>query len=439
MAYSQITAIQQNIALDTTALAALDRGALVRSHFCMQRSAGSGSEPAFSYYGLEVEAIKYETAARYVGDSHDLPGLPRDLPFGGGVFAYFPYEFDGKQPDSSGAIFWFVRTLLVIDHGGGKAVLVRLMSGEFDDAAERRKLVELFSTISSSVVASRARPANQAPLDWQIDIAAADYFIAVGKVQDAIKRNEISQAILSIGLSKSTTSSVEEVFDALRKRRPSPHVFMVKSEYLSLVGASPAMHLLKQGDTLTIETDAGTRQIGQSAEETEAIKNELFASTKDREEQKMLVDETLMDLRAIAIGGKVSMPVELEVRQLGNVMHLFTVLEAQCSPRLGALEAITACLPAAAVTGAPRKGAMATVRAVESKDRGPYGGVVGLIGFNGSVDSAIILRSAWLRNGTISMRCGGGITHASIAIDEYNECHNKARAMMDAVAEAERG
>lgn len=405
----------------------------------MQRSAGGGAEPAFTYYGLEVEAVALEAAARYVGGGHDLPGLPQDLPFGGGVFAYFPYEFDSRQPDDSGAIFWLVRTLLVIDHGAGRAVLVRLMSGEFDDAAERRKLVELFSTISFSEAASRARPADPAPRDWQIDIGMADYFIAVGKVQDAIGRKEISQAILSIGLSKATTSSVEEVFDALRKRRPSPHVFMFKSEDLSVVGASPAMHLLKQGDMLTIETDAGTREIGRNAEETEAIKDELLTSAKDREEQKMLVDETFMDLRALAVGGKVSMPVELEVRQLGNVMHLFTVLEARCSPRLGAIDAITACLPAAAVTGAPRKGAMATVRAVEGKDRGPYGGVVGLIGFNGSLDSAIILRSAWLRNGTISMRCGGGITHASIATDEYNECLNKARAMMDAVAEAERG
>lgn len=437
MAPQQFTAIRRDFALDTTLLTALTRGALANASFCMQRSAAGGSEPEFTYFGFDVEALGYEAATRHVDGTCDVPGLPDGVPFAGGLFAYFPYDFDSKRPDESGAIFWLVRTLLIIDHGASKAILVRLATGAVDEAAERQKLVDQFRGVSAPLGRVGSRSAVSADRDWRVDISAADYFISVGKIQDAIERSEISQAILSIGFSKSTSASIESVFEALKRHRPSPHVFMVKSTQLALVGASPAMHLLKQGQVLTIETDAGTRQIGRSAEETEAIKRELLNSAKDREEQKMLVDETFMDLRAIAGDAQVSMPVELEVRQLGNVMHLFTVLEARCPAGLGAIEAITACLPAAAVTGRPKRGAMATIRAVEKIEREPYGGVVGLIGFDGSVDSAIILRSAWLKGGSISMRCGGGITHASVAIDEYNECLNKARAMMDAVKEAE--
>ncbi|TCR65361.1 chorismate-binding protein [Bosea sp. BK604] len=437
MATAQFTAISQEFALDAAALSELARGAVAEARFCMERSAGGGSEPEFTYFGLDVEALSHEAASRHVDGTCDLPGLPDGVPFAGGIFAYFPYDFDSREPDESDAIFWLVRTLLIIDHGASKAILVRLATGAPDEIVERQNLIDRLRTVSARLGRTGSRSALPAERDWRVDISTADYFIAVGKVQDAIERNEISQAILSIGFSKSTSATIETVFEALRERRPSPHVFMVKSGQLALVGASPAMHLLKQGQVLTIETDAGTRQIGGSAEETEAIKHELLNSAKDREEQKMLVDETCMDLRAVAVDAKVSMPVELEVRQLGNVMHLFTVLEATCPAELGAIEAITACLPAAAVTGTPKKAAMATIRAVEGIERGPYGGVVGLIGFDGSVDSAIILRSAWLKGGSIAMRCGGGITHASVAIDEYNECLNKARAIMDAVKEAE--
>ncbi|MDN5925892.1 MAG: chorismate-binding protein [Hyphomicrobiales bacterium] len=416
-------------------LAGLCRGALTSSSFCMQRSAGAGSDAEFTYYGLDIEPVDQSGASHYVGGSLDLSGLPRNAPFAGGVFVYLPYEFDGKRP-GSGTIFWLVTTLLTIDHRSNKAIMVHLASGNPDKDAERKRLADRLSAIGRLQVDGAPRT-ETIDDDWHADVSAADYSNSVGKIQDAIARAEISQAILSIGFSKSTSTTVTQVFEALRKKRPSPHVFMIKSDELSLVGASPAMHLLKRNDTIVIETDAGTRQIGKTAEETEALRNELLNSSKDREEQKMLVDETFTDLRAIAVDSRVSTPVELEVRQLGNVMHLFTVLEAKCPKNLGPIDAIVSCLPAAAVTGRPKKAAMAAIRSVERVKRGPYGGVVGLVGFDGSVDSAIILRSAWLKDGSISMRCGGGITHASVAVDEYNECLNKARAIMDSVREAE--
>ncbi len=438
MPSSRPAAIRQDFASDAATVAALTRGALAQSRFCLQRSASGGADPQFTYFGLEVEAVGYDAACRYVDGGFAVPGLPTDAPFSGGLFTYLPYEFDRSRPDDSGALFWLIRTLLIIDHGADRARLVRLVSGEVDEGAEQQRLAERFATLVDARPDVGARPAAPVARDWEIDITAADYVASVAKIQDAIARNEISQAILSIGFSKPTSSTVESIFEALRRRRPSPHVFLVKSDEISLVGASPAMHLLKRGDTLTVETDAGTRRIGLTAEETEVIRNELLNSAKDREEQQMLVDETASDLQAIAVGSRVTKPIELEIRQLGHLMHIFTVLEAKCPADLGAIDAVAACLPAVAVTGAPKRGAMATIRAVEGIERGPYGGVVGLIGFDASVDSAIILRSAWLKDGRISMRCGGGITHASVATGEYDECLNKARAMMDAVEEGER-
>ncbi|KWV55152.1 hypothetical protein AS026_37900 [Rhizobium altiplani] len=403
------------------------------SRFILQRSEGGGTPPQFSYFGLEASLISQTDADRLTRGSPEETGDSPEfakVPFKGGVFAYLPYDGGGTE----GPQFWLVSKMLVIDHVNAIAFIV--VSGAGANSTICQEIFDELVRVPNAV----ARPAATDAIEraeWAVDVSMEEYVGRIGEIQSRIGQGELQQAILSVGLSKRTNATAEAVFDVMRQRNSSPHIFLVRDEHTTLIGASPAMHLRKTGSLLTVETDAGTRRIGDTEEATQAIMQELLSSAKDLEEQKMIVDETIVDLKAIAADGKVNMPIELEVRKLGSVMHLFTVLEAEIKSDLSPLGAVLSCFPPSAVTGAPRRDAIKVIKDVERKPRGPYGGVVGMIGFDGSVDTAIILRSAWIDGDQITMRCGGGITHASVATEEYNECMNKARSMIDCVREAE--
>lgn len=436
---AQLTRIVDRLDLSRDQIEVLCSQAAKFSKFILQRSAGGGLPPQFTYFGLETSALSQSDAERL---SQLLPHQQQDcpefdkVPFKGGVFAYLPYD-DG---DAIGQQFWLVSKMLVVDHADASAFAVTVIQTE--DAGQTHR-PEACKDIVYGILAARpatgarSQPTAGSAVDWTVDVSMEDYVGRIGEIQSRIANGELQQAILSVGLSKSTAATPEAVFEVMRRRNSSPHIFLVRGKATTLIGASPAMHLRKDGSLLTVETDAGTRRIGETEEETQAIMQELLGSEKDLEEQKMIVDETVVDLKAIADHGGVRTPVQLEVRKLGSVMHLFTVLEADIRRDLNPIQAVLSCFPPSAVTGAPRQAAINVIKDVERAVRGPYGGVVGLIGFDGSVDTAIILRSAWIKGDQITMRCGGGITHASNATDEYNECMNKARSMIECVKEAE--
>jgi anthranilate synthase component 1 len=395
--------------------------------FALQRSPEAGAEADYSYYGLDVASVSRAEATALTSSSVNVRLCSGDLasvPFKGGIFAYLPYD----GPESS-HVFWLVRDLLILNHRTRQAFLSRVL---MDESSKARDWGKELCAPSANVSLGAAAETG----DWLMDVAYDEYCARLAAIQARIASGEIEQAILSLGLSKHTSAPAEEIFGELRQRNASPHVYLVRHGRTTLIGASPAMHLRKEEDVLTVEADAGTRRLGATEENTKAIERELLGSEKDLEEQRMIVDETIRDLQAIA-AGTVEVPVRLEIRRVGSVMHLFTVLKARLAMGISPIDAVMSCFPPSAVTGAPRREAMKVIREVERTERGAYGGVLGMIGFDGSVDTAIVLRSAWLQNGKVSMRCGGGITHASVAPEEYNECLNKARSIQTCVAAAE--
>ena len=431
MSQPPMTCFVEALPLDGMGFEALSAAGTAASTFVLQRSQEGGAPAEFSYYGLDVEPIKQEhadalttggTSVHYASDR--VAAAAGAIPFKGGVFVYLPYD----TVDGQGHAFWLTRVLLILVHRTSEAFVASL-SREATSGAAVAWAARLQALVANP-------PASSEDTQWQVDVTFEAYCAGIQAVQARIAAGEIEQAIYSLSLSKRTPAQAEGVFHVLQRRNASPHVFLVRHGEATLIGASPAMHLRKAGELLTVETDAGTRRLGVTEQETKAIERELLSAEKDLEEQRMIVDETIADLAAIA-SGPVEVPVRLEVRRLGSVMHLFTVLQARVAPGVTPLGAVTSCFPPAAVTGVPRRAAMAVIREVEKVARGPYGGVLGVVSLDGSVDTAIILRSAVLRDGSVVMRCGGGITHASVAADEYQECLNKARSLQSAIDEAE--
>lgn len=414
--------------------------------FIFQRAAHGASAPDFTYVGLDVEPLSLEDARALCNapevtrpSSADKDGLFGRLPFKGGVFVFVPHEFSPSRGDGPSMTAWFTRRLLAIDHGNGQAYLIHLSTSDEDESAVRAALRDWIATNRNPV--EDAAPGGAAPPrsgeEWVCDVDFDEYARRLGHIQQGISEGHLRQAILSLGMSRTTTAPPRAVFAKLRSRAAASHTFLINLDGLSVVGASPAMHLSKQGDLLSVESDAGTRRVGASAAEDRAIEQELLSSQKDIEEQQMIVEETIADVAAIARSGQVDTPVELEVRRQGQVMHLYTVLEARLNDGIGPLDAVLSCFPPAAVTGSPKAVARKYIREAEGAPRGPYAGVAGLIGLDGSVDTAVVLRSAWILGERIFLRCGGGITAASVVEEEYRECMNKAATLIDCVAAAE--
>jgi anthranilate synthase component 1 len=167
------------------------------------------------------------------------------------------------------------------------------------------------------------------------------------------------------------------------------------------------------------------------------LAKDLMTTQKDIDEQRLIVDATISDLRVIAKEGRVEILVPLELRKFSHVMHLFTIFSAALADGVSPGAAARQCFPSPATCGFPRDKAMRLYRELEQTPRGAYGGVIGLFDYAGNIDSAVVIRSVWFSNGMAYSRNGGGIVASSDPASESEECLAKARVVWEGVAAAE--
>jgi anthranilate synthase component 1 len=189
---------------------------------------------------------------------------------------------------------------------------------------------------------------------------------------------------------------------------------------------------------VTIRPIAGTRVRGKTAEEDQALADELMADPKERAEHLMLVDLGRNDVGRVAKLGAVTVTDSFFIERQSHVMHLVSNIEGKIRDGLDAVDALAAGLPAGTLSGAPKIRAMEIIDEFEKEKRGPYGGAVGYFAADGSMDTCIVLRTAIVKNGVMYVQAGGGVVADSVPEAEYQETVNKARALMAAAEEAVR-
>ena len=150
----------------------------------------------------------------------------------------------------------------------------------------------------------------------------------------------------------------------------------------------------------------------------------------------MLVDLGRNDLGRVCVPGTVEVVDFMTVRRYSHVMHLESTVTGQVCPGRTAFDVLTACFPAGTLSGAPKPRAMEIIEELEPTRRGLYGGVVGYLDFAGDCDTAIAIRTAWMRDGVAYVQAGGGIVADSDPVAEEQESRNKAAAVLRAVAVA---
>ena len=265
----------------------------------------------------------------------------------------------------------------------------------------------------------------------------AAYCRMVEKAKHAIREGEIFQIVLSNRLAAPFEGSLLGAYRMLRTINPSPYMFYFSGTDVEVAGASPETLVKLEDGVLHTFPLAGTRPRGKTDEEDRALEAELLADEKELAEHNMLVDLGRNDLGRVSRFGTVKVEKLHSIERYSHVMHIGSTVRGILRPECDALDAIEAVLPAGTLSGAPKIRACQLIGELENNKRGIYGGAIGYIDFTGNMDTCIAIRIAYKKNGQVFVRSGAGIVADSVPEKEYQECINKAQAVVSALRQAQ--
>jgi anthranilate synthase component 1 len=261
----------------------------------------------------------------------------------------------------------------------------------------------------------------------------AGYEEFVRRAKQEIVAGEVFQLVLSQRAERPTSASALELYRALRRVNPSPYLFLLELEGVSLVGSSPETLVKLNGNRASVNPIAGTTSPGEGDAER------LLASEKDRAEHVMLVDLGRNDLSRVCKPGTVRVERFLEPERFSHVTHLVSEVDGELQDGVKPFDLLRACFPAGTVSGAPKVRAMQLIAEMEDYRRGPYAGAVGYALPDGTLDTCIAIRTIVLADGVAYLQAGAGIVADSDPTEEHEECLRKLAALEAAIDLAEAG
>jgi len=374
-----------------------------------------------------------------------VPGLP---PLIGGAIGYFAYDMvrlieriPATGRDDLGlddCVMMFYLGLVAFDHVRHRVWVIRnVFTGgggslrEKYDAAVRE--IRRIRRALEGPLPPQRRARRAGPLRIRSNFAKARYLAAVRKAKAYIRAGDIFQVVPSQRFSAETRADPFEIYRALRVVNPSPYLYFLRLDDVSVVGSSPEMLVKVQGRDVFYRPIAGTEPRGRTEIEDRELESKLLADPKERAEHIMLVDLGRNDLGRVCEYGSVMVERLMFVERYSHVMHLVSSLRGRLRDGLDCFDALMACFPAGTLSGAPKIRAMEIIDELEPTRRGLYAGSVMYLDFSGNLDSCIALRTLVAKNGRAYIQAGGGIVADSVPEREYQETVNKARAVVRAL------
>jgi len=278
------------------------------------------------------------------------------------------------------------------------------------------------------------RPERNKP---QSNLTPSAFRKMVQKAKDYIRAGDIIQVVLSQRLETETRADPFEVYRALRFINPSPYMFYLELDRLRIIGSSPETMVRLNEDSIELRPIAGTRPRGQSPSEEKELEADLLSDPKERAEHIMLVDLGRNDVGRVAEIGSVHVNELMVVERYSHVIHLVSNIRGKMLPGKRPSDLFVSCFPAGTVSGAPKIRAMQIISELEPEKRGLYAGAIGYFGFNGNMDTCIVIRTILMHGRKVCIHAGAGIVADSDPQKEYQETLNKAEAMLKAVNLAE--
>ena len=273
----------------------------------------------------------------------------------------------------------------------------------------------------------------------QPKFSVEEYGRMVEAAKKYIKEGDIFQVVLSNPLKAKAAGSLFDTYRLLRASNPSPYMFYFNSADIEIAGASPETLVKVENNKVSTFPLAGTRPRGKDAAEDKALEEELLADEKELAEHNMLVDLGRNDIGKISRMGSVRVDKYMEIEHFSHVMHIGSTVVGELSNKHDAIDAVDAILPAGTLSGAPKFRACQIIEQLEQSKRGIYGGAIGYLDFTGNLDVCIAIRLVYKKEDEICIRSGAGIVYDSIPNNEALECINKAKAVVNAIKQAEGG
>ncbi|MGH8979995.1 MAG: anthranilate synthase component I family protein, partial [Acidimicrobiales bacterium] len=306
------------------------------------------------------------------------------------------------------------------------------------DAAAARVVSLAADCCRRSPVTPVALPeARPEPVPTRRSVSPEMYAGAVAVAKDHIMAGDAFQIVLSQRFDFDLELPPFEVYRALRLLNPSPYLYFLRFDDLTVVGSSPEPMVRLRDGVVTSRPIAGSRPRGRSAAEDVLRSAELAEDPKELAEHVMLVDLARNDVGRVVDFGTEHVDELMTVERYSHVMHLTSQVSGRLSEGLGPVDVLRATLPAGTLSGAPKVRAMEIIDDLEPTKRGVYGGVVGYLDFSGNLDTAIAIRTMVVRpGGRASVQAGAGIVADSDPQTEDEECRHKAAALLAAVTAA---
>lgn len=372
-------------------------------------------------------------------------------PFAGGLVGYFSYDYLGYSEPAvrcaaeDAEAFKDVDLMLfdkviAFDHLRQKIVLIVNMELSDPETGYRKAVMELEQLIVLLRRGEKKEEQSGKLLgEVQPLFDRETYCGMVERAKHHIREGDIFQIVLSNRLSAPYEGSLFHTYRVLRTINPSPYMFYFAGTDVEVAGASPETLVKLEDGVLHTFPLAGTRPRGKTEEEDKALERELLADEKELAEHNMLVDLGRNDLGKISRFGTVEVENLHSIERYSHVMHIGSTVRGVIREDCDALHAVEAVLPAGTLSGAPKIRACQLIGELENNKRGIYGGAIGYIDFTGNMDTCIAIRIAYRKNGRVFVRSGAGIVADSVPEKEFQECINKANAVVEALMLAQGG
>jgi anthranilate synthase component 1 len=363
-----------------------------------------------------------------------------------GIFGYMNYDMvrlmekipDRNLPDEikiPDSIFIRPQIIIVFDNLFDCALICAPVfsdtkNSSFESVVEKISAVEEILSQPLETASIKAKT----DFNFSSNYSEKEYCDAVETAKKFITDGDIFQTLPSQRFTSDFDKKLSEFsfYRALRSVNPSPFLFYLKMDDFVLTGSSPEIMVSLKEKKVTVRPLAGTRKRGKNSEEDKKIADELLKDEKEIAEHLMLIDLGRHDVGRVAKAGSVVVTEKMTIENYSHVMHISSNVEGILREGLDALDALISGFPAGTVSGAPKIRAMEIIEEIEKVKRSFYAGCVGYFASNGDMETCITLRSALIKDGKIYLQSGAGVVFDSNPKSEFDECVNKAQALIRA-------
>lgn len=406
----------------------------------------NGRQIEFKYPMQDAQKVAIEPGKKIADHIHafmqhfEFKEVPAVVKTAQSIFGYITHDavqlFETVQFKHSGSLdapliplmrYRFFQYVIIISHYKNELYLCE------------NRVAGVESKIDTVESAIRSRDIPRFPFELKgeevSDISDKTYLEMVKKGMQSCARGDVFQIVLSRNFHRSFAGDEFNVYRALRNINPSPYLFYFDFGDYRLFGSSPESHLIVKNGTAIIHPIAGTFKRTGIDEEDQQLAAKLRNDKKELAEHVMLVDLARNDLGITCDDVEVSS--FCKVQYFSHVIHLVSEVKAKVREGMNPVELLTSTFPAGTLSGAPKYRALELIDEYEQNSRSYYGGCIGLIGFDGSSNHAVTIRTFLSKDNELHYRAGAGVTFLSNPESELQEVKNKLGALTTALQQAQ--